>query len=86
MVDEYEFEDDGALSPPFYQDPQTMPTANTTQPQTPLAEKLDKLHEKVNAMLDVPLPKEGDAWPLPEAADVPDDTAAPKPLDRAGPT
>jgi len=30
---------------------------------------LECLHERVNAMLDVPVPKEGDAFPLPfEAA------------------
>ncbi|MDB5889451.1 MAG: hypothetical protein JWP47_282 [Polaromonas sp.] len=31
--------------------------------------ELETLHERVNAMLDIPVPKEGDAFPLPlEAA------------------
>ena len=42
-----------------------MPTSTYTLPDTPPAEALAVLHEKVNAMLDVPLPLEGDAWPLP---------------------
>lgn len=63
-----------------------MQPSDKPHPDTPPAEKLDELHEKVNAMLDMPLPKEGDAWPLPEVADVPTGTTEPKPLDRAGPT
>jgi hypothetical protein len=41
-------------------------------PDTPDTETLEALHEKVNAMLDVPLPKEGDAWPLPVEATLED--------------
>lgn len=33
-------------------------------------EKLNELHEKVNAMLDIPVPKEGDEFPLPLEATV----------------
>ena len=32
----------------------------------PDAAKLDTLHQRVNAMLDQPLPREGDAFPLPD--------------------
>ena len=32
----------------------------------PDADRLDTLHQRVNAMLDQPLPKEGDAFPLPD--------------------
>ena len=38
---------------------QTSPSA------TPEEAKLEVLHERVNAMLETPLPKEGDAFPLP---------------------
>lgn len=31
---------------------------------------LESLHEKVNAMLDIPVPKEGDAFPLPVEASI----------------
>lgn len=31
---------------------------------------LQSLHEKVNAMLDIPVPKEGDAFPLPVEASI----------------
>ena len=63
-----------------------MQAANHTQPDTPPAQELDKLHEKVNAMLDVPLPKEGDAWPLPVEESLAVLKADPKPLPRAGAT
>lgn len=32
----------------------------------PDAARLDTLHQRVNAMLDQPLPREGDAFPLPD--------------------
>lgn len=38
---------------------------NATPSDTPEDARLDVLHERVNEMLEVPLPKEGDAWPLP---------------------
>ena len=64
-----------------------MQASDHTQPDIPPDEDLDKLHEKVNAMLDVPLPKEGDAWPLPVEDSLPvADDADPKPLPRAGAT
>ena len=63
-----------------------MPVTNNPQPETPPPEKLGALHEKVNAMLGVPLVKKGDARPLPEVADAPTDPTEPKPLERAGPT
>ena len=57
-----------------------MQPLDKSSPDTPPAEELDKLHEKVNDMLDLPLPKEGDAWPLPVEATLEDtDTTPPKP-------
>ena len=39
-------------------------------------EKLQSLHEKVNAMLDIPVPKEGDEFPFPVEASISGDTPA----------
>ena len=63
-----------------------MQPSDNTHPDAPSAEKLEKLHKKVNALLDVPLPKEGDAWPLPVKESLPALEAEPKPLPRAGAT
>lgn len=38
---------------------------HTSPSATPEEAKLEVLHERVNAMLETPLPKEGDAFPLP---------------------
>ena len=61
-------------------------TQSDTQPDTPAAHDLAKLSEKVNALLDTPLPKEGDAWPLTAEASLAVDDAEPKELPRAGAT
>lgn len=48
-----------------------MPELNK-EAAAPSPEKLEALHEQVNAMLETPLPVESDAWPLPgEAAIAP---------------
>ena len=45
-------------------------------PTTPSsAEPLDKLHERVEKLLDMPVPKEGEAWTLPVDEAVPDVSA-----------
>ena len=38
-----------------------------SEPAKPAAhrQELDELHQRVNALLDLPIAKEGDAWPLP---------------------
>ena len=41
-----------------------------TVPSQTDPETLQSLHEKVNAMLDIPVPKEGDAFPLPVEASI----------------
>lgn len=41
--------------------------------------KLDALRQRVNAMLDQPLPKEGDAFPLPDALTLATNSEAPAP-------
>ena len=55
--------------------------SETTPVQSTPDAQLEALHERVNAMLEVPLPKEGDAWPLPVqetiAADTPSAHDAP---------
>ena len=44
------------------------PMSNTPgRADDPDTAKLDTLRQRVNAMLDQPLPKEGDAFPLPDA-------------------
>ena len=45
------------------------------------ADELQTLHQKVNAMLDIPIPKEGDDFPLPVEASVAFESPA---LDAAG--
>ena len=38
-----------------------------SKPNLPVASRpeLDELHQRVNALLDMPIAKEGDTWPLP---------------------
>lgn len=43
---------------------------NTDIPAQADPKTLQSLHEKVNAMLDIPVPKEGDAFPLPLEATI----------------
>ncbi len=63
--------------------PRTPRALNNTADTHTLAE----LHERVNALLDMPLPKEGDAWPLPLQTTLEHITdTAPEPLARAGST
>ena len=46
--------------------------------------QLDALHERVNALLETPLPQEGDAWPLPVAETIAPETLVAAP-DTAAP-
>lgn len=44
--------------------PHTMPTPEKTPIDTPTSKDLEKLHGKVDAMLDMPMPSAGDSLPM----------------------